>query len=528
MKIGLPSGGAGLRSQLKSRLVIVAIATLVLGIFFRVTHLDHKVYWHDEVFTSFQSAGYTTEEVDAAVFTGNLLAPAQLLCYQRLDPDHGWDATWHSLSADPVHPPYFYLLERLWMELFGSTVAVTRSLSVVFSLLTFPAMVWLCRELFDSPTAQWVAIALLAISPFQVLYAQEARQYSLWTLVVLLSSAALLRALRRQTSGSWMLYGVTVAALLNTFILSAVVLACHGLTVVLGGQWSWRSLQRYVVATGLGVLTFVPWVVVLLQNRGNLQNKTSWTTFSPPKSVLFKLWGLHFSSDFIDLGVPLEHPYSYLVPPIVLVLLGGALWLLYRHAPRRTGLLIALLMVLPAIALMLPDMMMGGQRSANTRYFVPALVGAELAAIYGITYLLDRGRSLWQYGGRVLLALVLTAGVVSCTLSWQSDTWWSKGSSYNNAAIAKFLNGLDRPILISNLANTVLGDTISLSYRLNEDARFVLVKDGVVPIVPMLGDRFLIYPSDTLLHGLQQAYGFSFEPIPQDNLPLLKLINPPP
>lgn len=42
-------------------------------------------------------------------------------------------------------------------------------------------------------------MALIAVSPFHVLYAQEAREYSLWTVTILLSSAALLRAMRVKT-----------------------------------------------------------------------------------------------------------------------------------------------------------------------------------------------------------------------------------------------------------------------------------------------------------------------------------------
>ena len=40
-------------------------------------------------------------------------------------------------------------------------------------------MYWLCLELFESSVTAWLAVAIIAISPFQIVYAQEARPYSL-------------------------------------------------------------------------------------------------------------------------------------------------------------------------------------------------------------------------------------------------------------------------------------------------------------------------------------------------------------
>jgi uncharacterized membrane protein len=457
-------------------LKFLVIAVLLLGIFFRGTHIDRKVYWHDEVFTPMQASGYSTADVDAKVFTGVPLSPQQLLQYQRLSPDRGWDKTWQALSLDPVHLPFYFLLERLWMTWFGSTVTVTRSLSVVFSLLSFPALYWFCRELFDRPTFKWIALALFAVSPFQVLYAQEARPYSLWILAMLLSSAAFLRALRRQTWGSWALYAAAVALLLNTFILSSGVLICHGLTVWLDSPRSRRSLQCYGISLAAGLLTVIPWIIVQVQNWESFSSKTAWTTISPPKSFLLKLWGLHFSSSFIDLGLPLEHLYAYIIPPIIGILMGCAIWLLCQHAARRAWLLILLLMTLPVMILILPDIVLGGQRSVNGRYFAPALVSTQLVAAYGLAHLIEYGRFSLRQVGKVLFVVILVAGILSCTLSWQADTWWSKGSSYNNAALARSINQLHQPIIVRKLGNTTLGDTISLSYLVKDDVRFIMVK----------------------------------------------------
>ena len=62
-----------------------------------------------------------------------------------------------------------------------------RSLSALISLLIFPCIYWLCRELFNVPlSVPGVAIALMAISPIQLVYAQEAREYILWLVTIII------------------------------------------------------------------------------------------------------------------------------------------------------------------------------------------------------------------------------------------------------------------------------------------------------------------------------------------------------
>jgi uncharacterized membrane protein len=508
-------------------LLVLVIVVLALGVFFRVTHIGQKVYWHDEVFTSIRAAGYTGDEIAPNIFTGELIAPEALLQYQRLSPDRGWQSTWNALTTHPEHPPLYYLLVRFWMERFGSEVAIVRSVSVLFSLLAFPALYWLCREVFPPfPATGWIAMGLFAVSPFHVLYAQEARQSSLWTLATLLSSAALFRAMRVQTWASWGLYAITVALSLYTFLFSVLVLVCHGL-VVLFGQVGRRSVWQFLVAVGVGFFSFTPWMIVLIQNKLALASKTVWTTQPMPREILTKLWGLHFSSNFVDSGLPLDHLYTYMAPPLVVILLVYALWMLYHHTPRQTWLFIILLIALPTIALMLPDLLWGGQRSSQTRYFVPMLVGGQLAIAYLLTYLVQhpaRSNRLW---GRGLLAVLLTAGVLSCGLSWQAKTWWNKGVSYSNAATAEYLNQLEQPVVMSSTGATTLGNVISLSHLVNLQVRFQLVSDPAVPELPAERDRFLFFPSEALIQNLQTAYPLALEAIDQENVALLRLVEPP-
>ena len=177
------------------------IAVLVLGIFFRFANLDRKYYGVDETYTSLRVSGYTEAEIIKQISYQKITSPSDLQKYQQINSEKTLSDTLNSLAAeDPQHPPLYYVLARQWAQWFGSSVAAMRSLAAVISLLVFPAVYWLAWELFESSAVAWMAIAIFAISPYHILFAQEARQYSLWTVTTILSSAALLRAMRPDTN----------------------------------------------------------------------------------------------------------------------------------------------------------------------------------------------------------------------------------------------------------------------------------------------------------------------------------------
>ncbi|WP_198648936.1 glycosyltransferase family 39 protein, partial [Cyanothece sp. BG0011] len=100
-------------------------------------------------------------------------------------------------------PPLYFLLVKLWVSLFGNSVTVTRSLSAILSIISCLVLYLLCKELFELNIVAWLAMALLAVSPFYVIYSQEARPYSLWLLTSLWSNWMLLRSLRLKNKWNW-------------------------------------------------------------------------------------------------------------------------------------------------------------------------------------------------------------------------------------------------------------------------------------------------------------------------------------
>ncbi|MBX3050580.1 MAG: glycosyltransferase family 39 protein [Caldilineaceae bacterium] len=90
---------------------------------------------------------------------------------------------WSWLVRIDQHPPLYYTLLHSWIGLFGDLQGAVRGLSALSSTLAVPIFyAGVCR-LTDRPTAL-IAAFILAISPFHIRYAQEARMYGLLTLAV--------------------------------------------------------------------------------------------------------------------------------------------------------------------------------------------------------------------------------------------------------------------------------------------------------------------------------------------------------
>jgi mannosyltransferase len=94
-------------------------------------------------------------------------------------------------TAADIQPPLYYDLLHFWMQLFGTSEAAVRSLSLLFGVLTVPLLYALGRRLFG-PATGLLAALLGAVSPFWIWYAQEARNYTLVTFLGALSSYLLL------------------------------------------------------------------------------------------------------------------------------------------------------------------------------------------------------------------------------------------------------------------------------------------------------------------------------------------------
>ncbi len=248
-------GRVDLNTPLRSRLsdssssflsrhgVAIALAAIVvLAAALRLFHLDSESIWLDEAFSV----------ATARSTVGNILFE----------------------TSEDFHPPLYFFLLYGWFHLTDGSGSSARLLSVAFSLCATLATYAAGRLLVDTRTGILAAL-LIAVSTFQVEYAQEARMYSLLALLATLSTIALVRLSRTHgTAGDagpqsplvspwWLAYVGATILLIYTHAYSVFVLVAHGLAVLAARARhprAHRFLEQWFTAQLAVAIAFLPWL----------------------------------------------------------------------------------------------------------------------------------------------------------------------------------------------------------------------------------------------------------------------------
>jgi uncharacterized membrane protein len=439
-------------------LATVGLAVL-LGVFFRFYHLDGKVFWEDEILGAIHTLGNTEAEVVEA--SPRLQTAAAVQRYLR--PAAGAErrplaATVRSLaSEDPQHPPLYYLAAHLWTQSFGGSAAAYRSLAAVFGVLALPCLYWLCIELFPASQTALFAVALVSVSPFYVLYAQEAREYSLWTVAILLSALVFLRATRSSAVAPWIAYAALMALALYVYPLSGLVaLGFFAYLFVRERCRLTRKVQRCAVATLAAVAAFAPWMKVMVSSHGLERGMSGIMTQKLSPIAIGLIFARNLRIAFFDLGAfrigPLSSSILNLALTVVVVaLIAYALVHLVRRRPFAVWGFVIVALCLPMTLLLLQDLLVRGRFVYQARYFIPLFIGVQLAVaeLFGAKIF---GRAPGGVATRAWLALfavVLAGGVLSCAIASGASTWWNK--DYERArSVAEIVNHSAKPVVISD------------------------------------------------------------------------------
>lgn len=485
-------------------LVLGCVVAIALGIVLRFTHLDRSVYWYDETITSIRIAGFTKEAVRSPGpdVWGQLWSPQDFTDrFFELSPKRGWDKTLSSLAYEnPEQVPVYYLLARAWATVFGNSPGALRGLSALFGVALLPAIYALVFELgkwgqtsseppLISPQENdgdggemvgipprsslvkggggfwqlvpWTATAIAALSPIQILYAREARGYSLSLLITTLSTLALLKALtatHTQATNSrrrWILYTLSLIAGLYTQLPFLMMMVTHGIFIA-GHRTSRRFIQsiaNYGLSCLATLFAFSPWLYFVLTYR----QRIGWLNRDLSLPTLIQRWLLNLSATLFDsqarlgnalyaglrrplfditaadgdpslLEVPAE---AIAVLTIVILTIASMIWMV-RSQPRSRWLLPITWSCIP-IPFALLDLLTGGQRSTIPRYFLVSYLGLAIVLGWAIAQLFHHNRHRPQKQWAIALALVgltLLLPLDSAYEATQARTWWNKYSSY--------------------------------------------------------------------------------------------------
>ena len=172
-----------------------------------------------------------------------------------------------AILSDGVHPPFFYVIFKGALALYGRTEFGARFVTAVFSLAGIPLLYAFGGRIFASQGVfnrrlGLAAAALLAVSPIHIWLAQEARMYSLLSLLVTLNFWSFWHLLRRPKPRYWSGFVGSAALIYVVHYFGLLVPLIQFLFILLTYRHSRRIFIPWSISQVIAGLALLPWLVL--------------------------------------------------------------------------------------------------------------------------------------------------------------------------------------------------------------------------------------------------------------------------
>lgn len=342
---------------------------IVAGSFLRLTGLRRQSLWFDEI---------------------DVVVRAQRPLSDVLD----------TFTATGENGPVYNLFLWAWIQIAGISEIAVRFPSAVAGSIAIP-LVYLLGRRVAGQTAGLIAAFLLAINPYHVWYSQEAKMYAFVVVMAILSSLALVEALRRNRTKQWVLYVVITTLMFYTHVTTVLVFVAQ-VTFVLATLSTWRDrLKPWLLSVAALTLPYIPialwaWQVVGGGARTWQPEVTLWEAV--------RIVGIKFAANRSELVI--EERSALIFAALALI---GAVALAMRRRLNESGVLLIALTVVPVLGIYLVSIR---NSVFSDRYVIVALPAYLILVAVGVV-VLWRHRWLWPVG---VVAMVLVSSYAWATL----------------------------------------------------------------------------------------------------------------
>jgi uncharacterized membrane protein len=426
---------------------------ITIGSGIRFINLDAKPPWSDEFATLVFSLGnsFRTVPIDRAIALDTLLQPLQPR------PTASLGDVFHNLMTESTHPPVYFLLNHLWLQLFPTdeglvSLWAARALSAILGVVAIPAIFSLGWLAFRSRLVGQIAAAIMAVSPYGIYQAQEPRHYTLAILIIIASLSCFVIATRylesRKSIPLWLIctwIGINTLGIavhyffVLTLCAEAIVLLAAIFRQLInssrGAQLCAPAFYSPLIAVAIGTIAGGLIWLPFLQNIPDNQ-MTDWIYRSSPFGSLLESTA-RFLAWMISMLwlLPIEgvsQPIARICGAIVVAFLFWTLPILIsgwkiqlERSPSRRGMQVLGGFVLAAIALFLMiTYALGADLTIASRYhfvYFPAgivVVSAALAICWDSDRLLNSTGVNWYFRHKTRLKFLQTRGKIAVGLIW--------------------------------------------------------------------------------------------------------------
>lgn len=399
------------KSGMTWKVWVVLALIVVLAAALRIYRIDASSLWIDEFYSLEASAGKCY--VDLSLPRNQMMDHLPRLV--SIEDARSAAQIWTSMENDQ-HPPLYFILLRFWRDLFGSSDAATRSLSLVASLIALLLVFDVGQMTLGIVPGLW-ASGLMALAQPEIWYAQETRAYMVLTALIAGTASILLRIERRGLNGikgMGLVAGLLAIMLTHYFGLAACMALGIYALVKLEGKVRVKVLA---IMAGTAVIYCGIWGPFLWKQLHGYALNNGWL-HDPSNHPLWE-WGkrlLRVSAGFF--AEPRRHelfPYASVillvlpwmrirrVPGLLLPALWGTGWVAFVAAidlGRQTHMMNYFRYVVPAAPgfYLIAAGLLADEKRVSIRWAIPAAL--ILYCLISLTWTFDGFKSDWREIGR--------------------------------------------------------------------------------------------------------------------------------
>lgn len=170
--------------------------------------------------------------------------------------DNSWQFAISEIARD-VHPPLYYLLTKLSLSIFGVSEFSLRLVSAISGILLVVAVYYFAKEFLNKKIAL-VSSLIVAISAYLIYFSQEARMYSLFALLAVLSYYFFLKYLKKDKLVYLVFYILSTVLLIYTQYLGFVIIFSQLLLFFIDFKNNQKFLFKILISWGLILILFIP------------------------------------------------------------------------------------------------------------------------------------------------------------------------------------------------------------------------------------------------------------------------------
>lgn len=272
---------------------LILLPILFIGLFLRICHLGNESIWLDEA-VSIKLANSSFLQVGLA---SNSRLYHTLLHYwislfgnsefatEFLSRIFGFNVLFYSDN----NPPLYHILLHYWISLFGNSEFATRFLSVIFGFFAI-FMIYKVGSLIFDKEVGIISSLILGLSVFHIHYSQEARMYSLMTLLTLISIYFFIRLIKERSFIVLIGYILSSILLMYTHIYSLFIILGQNIYLITLFLFSKEecklNFRVWTLVQVLLIALFTPWIIALIKRIIHVETSGFWIPVPSIHSII--------------------------------------------------------------------------------------------------------------------------------------------------------------------------------------------------------------------------------------------------